>query len=329
MLEITKTQVMDATLLSIENLTLEFKTRLGVVRALEGVNLSVRSGETVGIVGESGSGKSVLAMAVMGISDSAAHIRSGAIQFDRQNLLSLKESALRKIRGKDLSMIFQSPRTALNPIRPVGKQLEDVLKAHAGILRSQLKQRAIELLAQVRIPDPQRRYFAYPSELSGGQCQRIGIGIALACAPKLLIADEPTTGLDVTTQAAILQLIHDLARDTQMATVIITHDLGLAADYCDRIAVMHAGHVVEVAPTQALFERPSHPYTAKLIAATPDLVSDMRHLVPIAGNLPDLRGALPACRFSKRCDRYQTDCDRPLSLKAIAPNREVACWRPL
>ena len=320
---------MDAPLLAIENLTLEFKTRLGVVRALEDVTLSVKRGETIGIVGESGSGKSVLAMAVMGISDSAARIRSGAIHFDRQNLLLLKERELRKLRGKELSMIFQSPRSALNPIRQVGKQIEDVLKAHAGIPRSQLRQRAIELLTQVRIPDPQRRYFAYPNELSGGQCQRIGIALALACSPKLLIADEPTTGLDVTTQAAILQLIRDLARNTQMATAIITHDLGLAADYCDRIAVMHAGHLVEVAPTRELFDRPSHPYTAKLIAATPDLVADMRHLVPIAGNLPDLRGALPACRFSKRCDRYHQDCDRPLSLKAVAPNREVACWRPL
>ena len=320
---------MDLPLLAIENLTLEFKTRLGVVRAIEGVNLSVPRGETVGIVGESGSGKSVLAMAVMGISDSAARIRSGAIHFDRQNLLSLKESSLRKLRGKHLSMIFQSPRSALNPIRQVGKQLEDVLKAHADIPRSQLKQQAISLLAQVRIPDPQRRYFAYPYELSGGQCQRIGIALALACSPKLLIADEPTTGLDVTTQAAIMQLIRDLARKTDMATAIITHDLGLAADYCDRIAVMHAGHIVEVAPTGELFDRPYHPYTAKLIAATPDLVSDMRHLVPIAGNLPDLRGTLPSCRFSKRCDRYHRDCEQPLSLKAIAPNRQVACWRPL
>ena len=320
---------MDSPLLAIENLTLEFKTRLGVVRAIEGIDLSVQRGETVGIVGESGSGKSVLAMAVMGISDSAARIRSGTIRFDRQNLLSLKESSLRKIRGKDLSMIFQSPRSALNPIRQVGKQLEDVLKAHSDIPRSQLKKRAIELLAQVRIPDPQRRYFAYPYELSGGQCQRIGIALALACSPKLLIADEPTTGLDVTTQATILQLIRDLARNTHMSTAIITHDLGLAAKYCDRIAVMHAGHIVEVAPTGDLFDRPSHPYTAKLIAATPDLVSDIHHLVPIAGNLPDLGGTLPACRFSKRCDRYHQDCEQPLSLIAIAPNREVACWRPL
>ena len=316
-------------LLSIQDLTIEFKTRWGIVHVLERINLAIQQGETVGIVGESGSGKSVLAMAVMGILDRSARIRAGQIAFNHQNLLTQPESALRSMRGKDLSMIFQSPRTSLNPIRQVGKQLEDVLKAHARVPKSERKQRAIALLSQVRIPDPQQRYFAYPYELSGGQCQRIGIALALACAPQLLIADEPTTGLDVTTQAAIMQLIRELGASRQMATLFITHDLGLAAEYCDRIAVMHAGHIIEIAPTAALFVSPHHPYTAKLIAATPDLVSDMNHLVPIAGNLPDLRGALPPCRFSKRCDRYETNCDRIVTLKHMSPDRQVACWRPL
>jgi peptide/nickel transport system ATP-binding protein len=226
-------------------------------------------------------------------------------------------------------MIFQNPRTALNPIRQVGRQIGDVLLRHAGVSRGAVRSRAVELLAQVQIPDPERRYWAYPFELSGGMCQRVMIALALACGPSLLLADEPTTGLDVTTQAAIMDLIDDLARARRMATLLITHDLGLAALHCERIVVMHAGHVVESAPTAALFANPRHPYTAKLIAATPKPGVSLDELAAIPGGLPDLRGALTACRYSPRCERYAPFCDEPLPLLVPASGHTVACWKPL
>src|SRR5438034_592779 len=200
-------------------------------------------------------------------------------------------------------MIFQSPRTALNPIRPVGKQIADVLERHANLPRARRRDRVLELLARVQIPDPERRYHAYPFELSGGMCQRVMIALAIACAPALLIADEPTTGLDVTTQTGILDLLDDLRRMTRMAMILITHDLGLAAERCDRIVVMHAGHVVEAAPTASLFTAPRHPYTARLIASTPRPGAKLADLAPITGVVPDLRGDLPVCRYRARCDR--------------------------
>jgi peptide/nickel transport system ATP-binding protein len=210
-------------------------------------------------------------------------------------------------------MIFQNPKVALNPIRKVGHQLEDVLARHTTTLRSELKARAIECLAEMKIPDPERRYHAYPFELSGGLCQRVMIALALACGPKLLIADEPTTGLDVTTQAAIMALVREKAAARGMATLLITHDLGLARVQCDRIAVMHAGHIVEVAPTEELFESPRHPYTRLLIAATPVGRASLSELGAIGGNLPDLRRTdLPACRFSERCPQRVPQCSAPL-----------------
>ncbi len=226
-------------------------------------------------------------------------------------------------------MIFQNPRTALNPIRPVGRQIEDVLLRHANIPRGDARKRAVELLAQVQIPDPERRHGAYAFELSGGMCQRVMIALALACSPALLIADEPTTGLDVTTQAAIMDLIGELGGKTRMATLLITHDLALAAEHCDRIVVMHAGHVVETAPTAALFESPRHPYTAKLIAATPSRVERLDQLAAIPGGLPDLRGELPACRYRFRCDRYAPTATGPLPRAEVLPGHVVACAKPL
>ncbi|MBD2258345.1 ABC transporter ATP-binding protein [Pseudanabaena sp. FACHB-2040] len=325
-----------AALLSVENLTVEFRTRSGVVKALESVSFAIQPGETVGIVGESGSGKSVTAFTLMGVLDRAGRVTKGQalLQTGEKNvdLLAEPESALRQLRGKELSMIFQNPRTALNPIRKVGKQIEDVLRCHSNLPSADLKTKAIDLLSSVRIPDAEKRYDAYPYELSGGLCQRIMIALALACSPKLLIADEPTTGLDVTTQATVMNLLKDLAEQRQMATVLITHDLALASEYCDRIVVMHAGHVVELAPTHALFAHPRHPYTAKLIAATPEPHKTFADLVPIPGNLPDLKATdLPPCRFSQRCDRYETNlCDQPpLTLDLIDREHFVACQKPL
>ena len=321
-------------LLSVRNLSLEFRTRTGLVSALENISFQIYPSETVGIVGESGSGKSVLALAIMGILDPAAHITRGEIlwqQLDTYNLLQTSEKELRRLRGKALSMIFQNPRTALNPIRKVGKQIVDVLRCHTTLSRSQLKRRALELLASVKIPDPQQRYHAYPYELSGGLCQRIMIALAIACSPRLLIADEPTTGLDVTTQATIMTLLKELATQKQMATVVITHDLALASEYCDRILVMHAGHLIESAPTHTLFRSPAHPYTAKLIAATPEPNKRFSDLIPILGGLPDLRQKnLPPCRFVSRCDRVTEQChSAPLLEQQVAKAHQVACWHPL
>ncbi len=325
-----------ASLLCVENLTVEFRTRSGVVKALEAVDFAIQPGQTVGIVGESGSGKSVTAFTLMGVLDRAGQVTAGRalLQTDAVgvDLLKEPESSLRQIRGKEVSMIFQNPRTALNPIRKVGKQIVDVLRCHTNISPGDLRAKALELLASVRIPDPEKRYDAYPYELSGGLCQRIMIALALACSPKLLIADEPTTGLDVTTQATVMNLIKDLADQRQMATVLITHDLALASEYCDRIVVMHAGHVVESAHTHTLFTHPRHPYTAKLIAATPEPHKTFADLTPIPGNLPDLKSAdLPPCRFSGRCDRYEAGvCDQvPLKREFVEVDHQVACWKPL
>jgi peptide/nickel transport system ATP-binding protein len=235
-----------------------------------------------------------------------------------------------ELRGRELSMIFQNPRAALNPIRPVGRQIADVLLRHADVRPRDIERLTVETLAKVRIPDPERRARAYPYELSGGMCQRVMIAIALACAPALLIADEPTTGLDVTTQAVIMDLVAELAASSGMATLLITHDLGLAAEYCHRIVVMHAGHVVEIAPTVELFASPRHPYTAKLIAATPKAGTKLRSLVSIPGSLPDLRGVdIPTCRYSARCERRVPACDGPLPRRSFGPEHMVACQVPL
>lgn len=325
---------MSVPLLDVRDFGLEFRTRSGTVRALEHINLRIAKGEIVGLVGESGSGKSVLSYAMLGISDRAAKVTGGSAMFGGLDLLQADERTLADLRGREISMIFQSPRTALNPIRPVGKQIEDVLRRHAAArgadLGKSLRQRAIQALREVAISDPERRYHAYPFEMSGGMCQRVMIAIALACRPSLLIADEPTTGLDVTTQAAVMDLITTLAHERQMATLFITHDLALAADYCDRIVVMHAGHAVEVAPTDTLFEQPRHPYTAQLMSSTPGDDSALATLAPVPGNLPDLRrNDLPACRFAERCDRAGNECRTILPALSPDDTHAVACWYPL
>ncbi len=316
-------------LLEIAKLSLEFRTRSGVVRALENVSLQLPEGGSLGLVGESGSGKSVLSFAVLGIQDAAARVTAGTIRFAGTDLLADGGSAMKNMRGRELSMIFQNPRVALNPIRQVGQQIEDVLLRHTALRGKAARDRAIECLADVRIPDPERRYTAYPFELSGGMCQRVMIAIALACKPRLLIADEPTTGLDVTTQAAIMRLIRDLGHEKGMATLLITHDLGLARDFCDNLAVMHAGHIVEVGPTETLFRDPAHPYTAQLVRATPVGQDKLENLASIPGNLPDLRRSdLPPCRFSERCERRNDACAAVLPSVDAGTGHSVACHHP-
>lgn len=318
-------------LLDVQGLSIDFRTRSGVVHALEEVSLRVYRGECLGVVGESGSGKSVTAYAVMRLLDPAARITAGRITFAGMDMLAMPVREVAALRGRELSMIFQNPRAALNPIRPVGRQIADVLLRHGGASAERSFARAVQLLAEVGIPDPARRAHAYPFELSGGMCQRVGIALALACRPSLLIADEPTTGLDVTTQAVIMDLVMGLARAQGMATLLITHDLGLASEYCDRIAVMHAGHVVEVAPTADLFAAARHPYTARLIAATPQPGRALADLAAIPGGLPDLRrDDLPPCRYADRCERATPACaEGPLPRSTTAEGRFVACRHPL
>lgn len=315
-------------LLDVDGLSLEFRTRTGVVRALEAVSFAIGRGEILGLVGESGSGKSVAAYAAMGILDAAGHVTGGAIRYQGMPVTGAPEREVAKLRGREMAMIFQSPRTALNPIRTVGDQIGDVLRRHGGATRGGVRARAVEALAQVRIPDPARRARAYPFELSGGMCQRVCIAMALACQPKLLICDEPTTGLDVTTQATIMELIVALCRAHGMGALLITHDLHLAAQTCDRIAVMHAGHVVEAGSADALFRKPRHPYTASLIAATPAAGRSLDAIGAIPGSLPDLRAALPPCRYRARCPRALSACDAS-PLPPLGPGHGVRCHNPL
>ncbi len=319
---------MAAPLLDVDGLSLEFRTRSGVVKALEDVSFRIARGEILGLVGESGSGKSVAAYAAMGILDAAGHVTKGAIRYDGIAVTNAPERDVAPLRGREMAMIFQSPRTALNPIRTVGDQIADVLRRHGGATRQTARAKAVEALAQVRIPDPARRAAAYPFELSGGMCQRICIAMALACQPRLLICDEPTTGLDVTTQGSIMALIVELCRARGMGALLITHDLHLAAETCDRIAVMHAGHVVETGAAEALFARPLHPYTAALIAATPAAGRTLDAIGAIRGSLPDLRGALPPCRYRARCPRALPACDTG-PLPAAEGAHGVRCLNPL
>jgi peptide/nickel transport system ATP-binding protein len=267
-------------LLDVNDLTVEFFTRRGIVKAVQHVNIAVAKGETLGIVGESGSGKSVTSYAVMRILDRAGKIAEGSVHFSGVDVRAASEEQMRDMRGREMSMIFQSPRLALNPIRKIGHQIEDVLLQHVQVDRSQVTDRAIAALEQVKIARPRERYHAYPFELSGGMCQRVVIALALACGPRLLIADEPTTGLDVTTQKAVMDLVVELTKARSMSTILITHDLGLAAAYCDRVVVMEKGRVVETALSANIFARPEHPYTRKLMRATPRLGVSLRDLLP-------------------------------------------------
>ncbi|MHB0771127.1 dipeptide ABC transporter ATP-binding protein [Bradyrhizobium sp. 5.13L] len=282
-------------LLDVQDLTVEFSTRRGIVKAVQHVSISVAKGETLAIVGESGSGKSVTSYAVMRILDRAGRIAEGSVMFSGIDVKAASEDQMRDLRGREVSMIFQNPRAALNPIRKVGDQIEDVLRTH--VQQAQVAdhgEKAIEALEQVKIARPRERYHAYPFELSGGMCQRVVIALALACNPQLLIADEPTTGLDVTTQKAVMDLIVELTRRRAMSTILITHDLGLAAAYCDRVVVMEKGRVVETASAADIFANPQHPYTKKLMRATPRLGVNLRDLLPEEEGATVMAGLDPA-----------------------------------
>jgi oligopeptide/dipeptide ABC transporter ATP-binding protein len=318
-------------ILEVRNLKTQFFTEGGIVRAVDGVDFYVKRGEVLGLVGESGCGKSVTSLSIMRLIGQPGEIVDGEIIFDNQDLVKLPESQMLKMRGNRISMIFQQPSSCLNPVFRVGEQLSEVLYIHQDLGKSAGEKRAIELLSMVGIPEPESRIKAFPHELSGGMAQRVMIAMALACVPELLIADEPTTALDVTIQAQILDLMRNLGSKMDTSIILITHDLGVVAEMADRVDVMYAGRIVEEAPVVELYKDPKHPYTIGLIGSTPVLGKTDRELVGIPGSVPNLIDLPPGCKFSPRClPRVQnnlTICtEEEPELKAIAPNRLVRCW---
>src|SRR6266480_3576537 len=317
-------------LLEVENLQTHFRTPEGVNRAVDGVSFTVEAGETVAIVGESGCGKSVTANSIMRLVPQPPGSIAGAIRFEGRDLLKLSEPAMRKIRGDDISMVFQEPMTSLNPVLTIGRQIAEPLRLHQGLTRNQVEQRVVEMLSVVGIAEPRRRAREYPHQLSGGMRQRVVIAIALACRPKLLIADEATTALDVTTQAQIMELLLDLQQELGSALVMISHDLGLAASYTDEINVMYAGGIVEQATTRQLFASVRMPYTKALLEAVPRLERPPHSPLPVIGGMPPDTGALlPGCPFAPRCPSAADRCRREAPpLLEQEPGHRWACWFP-
>ena len=296
-------------LLSVENLTVQFRGDAGWVNAIEGVDFAVGPGECLGIVGESGGGKSVSALSILKLHNRAnTRYASGAVRYDGRDLLTLPNRELRRVRGGEIAMIFQDPMSSLNPVLTIADQIMEPLRQHQGLSARAARRQAIELLEMVRISDASRRIDDYPHRLSGGMRQRVMIAIAVACRPKLLIADEPTTALDVTIQSQILELLRDLQREIGMSVILITHDLGVVAEFAQRVVVMYAGRVVESAPVGALFARPMHPYTEGLIRAVPSLDEDVYRLATIPGNIPDPSASIAGCRFNPRCREAVRSC---------------------
>jgi len=319
-----------ATLLEVRSLTTEFVTRGGVVRAVDGVSWDVAEGETVALVGESGCGKSVSALSVMRlVAAPAGRIVSGQVFFKGRDLLALSEEEMRRVRGREIAMVFQEPMTSLNPVLTIGRQLTEGLEIHLGMTRGGARQRAVEVLATVGIPDAARRLSQYPHQFSGGMRQRIMIAAALACNPALILADEPTTALDVTIQAQILELMRDLSRRFGVAMLIITHNLGVVARYADRVNVMYAGRIVERGSARDLYRRPRHPYTLGLLRSVPRLDEPRRaRLQPIEGQPPDLTRLGPGCAFAPRCTFRVERCrvERPVLAPADGEGHVTACW---
>ena len=317
----------NAPLLEVENLLVHFYTRGGIVQGARGVSFHVGYGETLGIVGESGSGKSVSVQAVMGLIGSPGKIEGGDILYMGQSLLDESgRKYVRKVRGKEISMIFQDPMTSLNPLFTIGTQITEVLHHHMGMNKSQARERAIELLRLVDINAPEKRLKQYPHELSGGMRQRVMIAIALACEPQLIIADEPTTALDVTIQAQILELLTDLQERLNVSVILITHDLGVVAQMSHRVAVMYAGRIIEEGNVDEVFADPIHPYTQGLIKSTPSLDKVTERMVSIEGVPPNLVTPPAGCAFSPRCTQAKDGCSKPQMLKAIGNDRHVSCW---
>jgi oligopeptide/dipeptide ABC transporter ATP-binding protein len=318
-------------LLSVEDLRVEFWTQRGTVYAVNGVSFEIAAGETLGIVGESGCGKSVTSLAILGILSRNGRVTSGRAVFEGRDLIGLSDRELRRIRGRDIAMIFQDPMTSLNPVLTIGRQIRESLQTHLGLDRKQAEARAVELLEQVGIPKARDRVGDYPHQFSGGMRQRAMIAMALACEPKLLIADEPTTALDVTIQAQILDLLRSVIAERDTALVLITHDLGVVAGMCERVHVMYAGMVVEAGPAEAVFATPRHPYTFGLLQSVPRLDTPRgRPLRPIEGAPRDMLRPPSACPFAPRC-AYEVEKSRQEvpPLLEIAPGHKVACFNPV
>jgi peptide/nickel transport system ATP-binding protein len=317
-------------LLEVDDLRTHFATEGGgEFRAVDGVSFAVESGRTLGIVGESGCGKSVTSLTVMGLLPSrGARIASGSIRFDGQDLRALSADSLRDLRGNRLAMIFQEPMTSLNPAFTIGDQIMEGLQRHKGLTGAQAREQAIAMLRKVKIPAPDKRVDEYPHQLSGGMRQRAMIAMALACGPELLIADEPTTALDVTVQAQILDLLRELQRDLGTAIMLISHDMGVIAEMADHVAVMYAGRIVEQASVEQLFDSPQHPYTIGLLGSIPRLDQTKDRLAAIEGSVPDPGDPPPGCSFSPRCPFAEAECRTAApSLRDVQPGHAVACWK--
>jgi len=321
--------VEDSRLLEIRDLVTRFYTEDGVVRAVDGNSLHLDAGETLGIVGESGSGKTVTALSIMGLIENPGRIDSGSILFRGQELLDRTPQEMQDIRGKDIAMVFQDPMNSLNPTLTVGEQVDRVLRFHTSLPREKRKKRIVELLRQVEIPEPDKRVGNYPHQLSGGMRQRVLIAMAISCNPNLLILDEPTTALDVTIEAQIFELVDKLKAQFDMGIILITHDLAVVANSCDRVIVMYAGRIVEEAPVIDLYENPLHPYTRGLLNSIPQLDKEKQERLPsIPGEVPELIILPQGCNFSPRCTYADEKCvsdDPPLMV--ISSSRKSACWK--
>lgn len=313
--------------LEVRNLQTSFSTDKGEVRAVDGVSFDVPKGKTIGIVGESGSGKSITSLSILRLLAENGKIKGGEIRYKGEDLTKVTEKRMRELRGNDISMIFQEPMTSLNPVYTVGQQISESLIAHKGMNKKQAMVRSVELLKLVGIPSPEKRVKAYPFELSGGMRQRVMIAMSLACDPEILIADEPTTALDVTIQAQILELIKDLQVRLGMSVIFITHDLGVVAETCDYVAVMYAGQVVEYSDIRTLFKQPKHPYSIGLLNSLPRHDIDQEKLVPIKGNVPSPHEMPTGCRFAPRCPAATDLCRAKLpELMEDEAGNQIRCW---
>lgn len=314
-------------LLSVKNLSTEFPVKKGIVKAVEDVSFDVDAGEILAIVGESGSGKSVTSLSVMGLLAEPGHVAGGSMEFEGKDLVHLSERDYRALRGNDMAMIFQEPMTSLNPVYRVGKQIVEAIRTHESVSKKEARERAIDMLRKVGIPSPEKRIDDYPHQMSGGMRQRVMIAMALSCNPKLLIADEPTTALDVTIQAQILDLLRRLRDDTGMAVLLITHDLGVVSETADRVVVMYCGQVVEEAEVRTLFDHPMHPYTLGLLKSIPRLEDDdSKRLYMIKGMVPNPLEMPPGCHFSDRCDSCMDICREKIPNLVDIDGHKVRCF---
>jgi peptide/nickel transport system ATP-binding protein len=315
-------------LLEVRHLRVEFVTRRGTLTALDDVSFEIAAGEVLGMVGESGAGKSLTGAAIIGLLEPPGRLAGGEIRFDGRRIDDLPDEAMRRLRGRHIGAIFQDPLTSLNPLYTVGRQLVETLRTHLPLTAAEARERAITLLRETGIQAPERRLDQYPHQFSGGMRQRVVIALALAAEPRLVVADEPTTALDVSIQAQVIALLKRLCRERGAAVMLVTHDMGVIAETCDRVAVMYAGHIVEIGPVEAVVHAPAHPYTVGLMGSIPSMDEDRDRLVQIDGAMPRLDAIPPGCAFHPRCPRAVDRCrtERP-ALAAVGPTR-AACWRP-